>query len=64
MTPDLHNKIILITGSDSEIIHLPALEEGDMTRRLPDISKMQTILGRDLTSLDDGIKMMLNDLKT
>ena len=61
---DLAKKIILITGSDSEIIHLPALEEGDMTRRLPDISKMQTILGRDLTSLDDGIKIMLNDLKT
>ncbi len=60
---DLAKKIILITNSDSKIIHLPALEEGDMTRRQPDISKMQQILQRDLTTLEDGIDMMLNSFK-
>ncbi len=52
---DLANKIIRLSNSKSSIIHLPALEEGDMTRRMPDISKMKNILGRDLTTLDDGI---------
>jgi UDP-glucuronate decarboxylase len=55
----LAEKIIKICNSTSKIVHLPALEEGDMTRRLPDISKMQKILGRDLTSIDDGIKIMV-----
>ena len=32
--------IIKKTNSKSKIIHLPALKEGDMTRRLPDNSKM------------------------
>ncbi len=53
---ELANRIIRITGSTSEIIHLPALPEGDMTRRLPDISRMKIILCRDLTSIEDGIK--------
>jgi UDP-glucuronate decarboxylase len=60
---ELAKKIITTTQSDSRIIHLPALEEGDMTRRLPDISKMLAILDRDLTSLDDGIKILLSALK-
>jgi UDP-glucuronate decarboxylase len=60
---ELAKKIITTTQSDSKIIHLPALEEGDMTRRLPDISKMLAILDRNLTSLDDGIKIMLSALK-
>ena len=60
---DSAKKIITTTQSDSRIIHLPALEEGDMTRRLPDISKMLAILDRDLTSLDDGIKILLSALK-
>jgi UDP-glucose 4-epimerase len=55
----LAERIISICNSTSKIVHLPALEEGDMTRRLPDISKMQKILERDLTSIDDGIRMML-----
>jgi UDP-glucuronate decarboxylase len=60
---ELAKKIITTPQSDSKIIHLPALEEGDMTRRLPDISKMLAILDRNLTSLDDGIKIMLSALK-
>lgn len=55
----LAKKIISICNSTSKIVYLPALEEGDMTRRLPDISKMKQILGRDLTSIDEGIKIMI-----
>jgi UDP-glucose 4-epimerase len=40
-------------------VHLPALEDGDMTRRQPDIAKMQQLLGRPFMSLEDGIKKVL-----
>jgi UDP-glucuronate decarboxylase len=57
---DLAQKIIAITNSKSPIIHLPALEEGDMTRRCPDTSKMKKILKRDLISLEDGINKLVD----
>lgn len=57
---NLATKIIEMTSSRSQIIKLPALDEGDMTRRLPDISKMKEILDKDLTSLEDGIKLMIS----
>lgn len=56
---DLANVIIKVTGSKSKLVHLPALEEGDMTRRLPDTSKMKTLLNRDVTSLEDGLKEVI-----
>jgi UDP-glucose 4-epimerase len=56
---DLANVIIKVTGSKSKLIHLPALEEGDMTRRLPDTSKMKTLLNRDVTSFEDGLKEVI-----
>ncbi|HLG02194.1 MAG TPA: NAD-dependent epimerase/dehydratase family protein, partial [Bacteroidia bacterium] len=43
---ELAKTILRITGSSSKIIHQPALKEGDMTRRRPDISKMQPLLKR------------------
>ena len=55
---ELAKKIINICGSKSKIIHLPALEEGDMTRRLPDISRMKNILGKELTTIDNGIRIL------
>lgn len=55
---DLAKKVISITGSSSKIIHLPALEEGDMTRRQPDNSKMLNVLGRELKPVDEGIKIL------
>lgn len=61
---DLAKKIIEITNSTSEIIFLPALKEGDMNRRCPDISKMKALLGRDLISIDKGIEMLLEKYKT
>ncbi len=58
---DLAKTVIRLTDSKSTIVHLPALTEGDMTRRLPDISKMKVLLGRELTSLEQGI---INILQT
>lgn len=60
---ELAEKIIELTGSASTIVHLPALTEGDMTRRRPDTSKMKEILKRDLLSVDDGIKKMIAHIK-
>jgi UDP-glucuronate decarboxylase len=56
----LAEKVIHLTGSNSKIIHLPALTEGDMTRRKPDIGKMLHVIDRPLTSLDIGIQHVLN----
>ncbi len=56
---ELAETIIRLTGSSSKIVHLPALEDGDMTRRQPDIAKMQQLLGRPFMSLEDGIKKVL-----
>jgi nucleoside-diphosphate-sugar epimerase len=55
---DLAKKVISITNSSSKIIHLPALEEGDMTRRQPDNSKMLNVLGRSLKPVDEGISIL------
>lgn len=52
---DLAKKVIDLLHSDSNIIHLPPLKEGDMTRRKPDITKMKRLLDRQLVSLDEGI---------
>ncbi len=56
---ELAQKIVEITGSSSRIVHLPPLEEGDMTRRMPDNSKMMQLLGRDLLPLEDGIRRLV-----
>lgn len=56
----LGQRIIKLLGSKSKIVHLPALKEGDMTRRKPDISKMHAILKRELIPLDEGILRTAN----
>jgi UDP-glucuronate decarboxylase len=60
---ELAQLVIKLTNSKSKIIHLPPLKEGDMTRRQPDNQKMREILGRELVSLEDGIKAMMNNKK-
>ncbi|NRR91999.1 NAD-dependent epimerase/dehydratase family protein [Winogradskyella undariae] len=55
----LAEKIIELTQSKSEIVFLPSLKEGDMTRRCPDITKMKALLGRDLVTLEEGILKMI-----
>jgi UDP-glucuronate decarboxylase len=56
---ELARKIVEITGSKSKIIHLPPLAEGDMKRRVPDVSKMKTLIDRDITPLENGIKNVI-----
>ena len=56
---DVAKLIIDKLNSKSKIIHLPALKEGDMTRRMPDNSKMLKIIQNDLISLDQGLDLML-----
>ncbi|WP_418639188.1 NAD-dependent epimerase/dehydratase family protein [Winogradskyella sp.] len=60
----LAEKIIELTNSTSEIIFLPSLKEGDMTRRCPDITKMKSLLGRDLVTVEEGIMKMINHYNT
>ena len=59
---ELAEMVIAATGSSSRITYLPPLPEGDMRRRCPDNSKMRKILKRELTPLEDGIKMILKQI--
>ena len=43
-----------ITESDSELVFLPPLKDGDMYRRKPDVTKMRLHMNT-LTPLDKGI---------
>lgn len=61
---ELAELIIRQTNSKSQIVYLPPLKEGDMTRRLPDISRMKKVLNRDLTSLEEGLSRILNHRKS
>jgi nucleoside-diphosphate-sugar epimerase len=56
---ELAKKVIKITNSSSNIVHLDPLEEGDMTRRQPDNSKMLKVLDRELLTVDQGISKIL-----
>ncbi|MDH5514118.1 MAG: NAD-dependent epimerase/dehydratase family protein, partial [Gammaproteobacteria bacterium] len=56
---ELAETIINITGSSSKLVNLPALTEGDMTRRKPDISKMKQLLNHDLVPLEEGIRRLV-----
>jgi len=56
---ELAKTIIKVTGSSSKLIHMPALEEGDMTRRQPDTSKMNKLLQRDVITLEEGLKLVI-----
>lgn len=59
----LAKTIIQITRSSSSIVHLPPLAEGDMTRRLPDVSKMNELLNRPRISLEEGLKRIIEAIK-
>ena len=58
---DLAKIIINLTNSSSKIIHLAPLEEGDMTRRKPDITKMKELLTSPILSLEKGLAEVLKD---
>ncbi|MBI1837977.1 MAG: NAD-dependent epimerase/dehydratase family protein [Flavobacteriia bacterium] len=57
---ELAEIIIRLTNSTSQIVYLPPLEDGDMTRRQPDITKMKSLLNRELKTLEAGIMEVLN----
>jgi nucleoside-diphosphate-sugar epimerase len=57
---DLARIIIDLTGSQSKIVYLPPLKDGDMTRRQPDNSKMRKILNRELVPIEEGIMKLIN----
>jgi len=58
---ELAKTIIELTASKSKIVHLPPLEEGDMLRRFPDVSKMKNLLKSEPISIEDGIKLTLKN---
>ena len=60
---ELAQTIIDITGSNSKIVHLPALVEGDMTRRIPDTFKMHKLLNHPVLILEEGIKCLIKSGK-
>lgn len=56
---DLARLIVAKTNSKSRIIHVDPLPEGDMHRRLPDVSKMKRLLRREPVPLEEGIDLIL-----
>ncbi|MFZ1659537.1 MAG: NAD-dependent epimerase/dehydratase family protein [Flavobacteriales bacterium] len=58
---ELAKLVVDMTGSASRIIHLPPLKEGDMTRRMPDNTRMRQLLGRELMPLRKGLEKVLAD---
>ena len=60
---NLAKTVIDLTQSSSRIVFLPALEEGDMSRRYPDTSKMIKLLKRKPIELKEGIKKILDNPK-
>ena len=60
---NLAKLIIRLADSGSKIIHLPALPEGDMTRRQPDISNMKQLLNRNFIPLEKGLQDIISHKK-
>ena len=56
---ELAQIVIRLTGSKSKIVHVDPLKDGDMKRRQPDNSDMKKLLGRELLSVEQGIKKIL-----
>jgi UDP-glucuronate decarboxylase len=59
----LAEMVVRVTGSSSKLEFLPALPEGDMTRRCPDTSKMRRQLNRALVPLEEGINRLAAHLR-
>lgn len=59
---ELAQKVVQVSGWKTNISHLPPLKDGDMTRRCPDNSTMKDeLLQRDLVSLEEGIKRIIDN---
>jgi len=55
----LAKTIIKLCKSKSPIEYLPALNEGDMPRRMPDATKMKNLLNRNLVTLEEGLQKII-----
>jgi len=60
---DIAKTIVKLTNSKSEILNIPPLAEGDMTRRKPDITRMRRLLSREPVTLEEGLKRILDDTR-
>jgi len=60
---ELATRITRLCKSSSTREILPSLPEGDMTRRVPDITKMRSVLGRELIELDAGLARTIDFLR-
>ncbi len=60
---ELAKAVVKVTNSGSKIVHLPPLEEGDMTRRKPDTSKMKQLLSKPMIPLEEGLKKILSNTR-
>lgn len=58
---ELAELVLSLTGSTSSIRYVSALKEGDMRRRMPDITKMRSLLDRDLLPLEEGIQRVIEE---
>ncbi len=58
---NLAELVVKIAKSKSRIVHFPPLEEGDMTRRLPDNRKMLDLLKNEPKSLEEGLKVIIEN---
>lgn len=54
----LAETVVRVLKSPSKLKFLPALPEGDMTRRCPDTSKMRALLDRPQVALEEGIRRL------
>jgi len=60
---NLAELVIDVVGNKINIVHKPALKEGDMMRRKPDITKMKSIIRHDLIPLREGIERVYLNFK-
>jgi UDP-glucose 4-epimerase len=56
---DIAKLVIKLTKSESKIVHVDPLKDGDMRRRQPDNSDMKLLLGRKLIRVESGIQKIL-----
>ena len=61
---ELANLIIKQVNSKSKIIFLDLLKEGDMIRRMLDISKFKKSYRSDLIPLESGVSELIDNLQT
>ena len=58
---DLAKMIVSLTDTRSDIVNLPPLTVGDMTRRKPDTTKMKALLNRELIPLEEGLHKIIEN---